>query len=446
MEEKTTPQVHSNGGSSVPPQGSKLKTLLKNKKLLIIAGVVAVLLLAAALFFLTKDEKNQSAANSEQQNNTQGNSDTQQGTQVQDDAFARENLQGCKDREISFTHAPIPLDQMGYIEPMGKTNDGHVTPTDHVYISPLNPRAADNTYDVVMPADGTVTVVAAMPAQYVGDSNQQTAPEDHRLVIAHNCQYASIFIHVHKLSEALSSAVGGTLEPNTSKQVAIELKAGDKLGKIGGNPVDWSLMDAKQTLKGFITPSLYARESWKIHVIDPIAIYSGSLKDQLIAKSLRSVEPYGGKIDYDKKGALVGNWFKEGTNGYEGVDMSRYWDGHLSIAPNYIDPSATTVSLGNWQGKAAQFTAKSGSSDPATVTASTGVVKYEVVPGGYQTASGQQWNMGFAKGIKAVQTGTVKGTVLVQVQEGEKLKVELFPDKTASQVSGFTSSAQTYVR
>jgi hypothetical protein len=371
----------------------------------------------------------------------------QQKLLAQNDPFAQQYLQGCKEgRTVSFTQSPIPFDQLGMIEPMGKMTDGHVTPTDHVYIAPKTMAAADNTTDVVMPADGTVTVIAAMPAQYIGDKNQQTAPEDHRLVIAHNCKYVSIFIHVHALSEALRSAIGTALQPNEQKQVALELKAGDKLGKIGGNPVDWSLMDATKTLGGFITPDLYKGEPWKIHVIDPISVYNGTTKEQLIAKSLRSVEPYGGKIDYDKKGALIGNWFREGTNGYMGADQSRYWDGHLAVAPNYIDPASTVVSVGNWQGKAAQFAVK-GAADPASITKGSGLIKYELSEQNYVTPAGREWTgQEFVKGIKTSQTGSVKGVAMFQVLDGEKLKVELFPGKAATQVSAFTSDAKIYVR
>lgn len=414
--------------------------------LLGIAGVLVVLGAAAGILLATKDKDQARTSDTTARNQSANASEEQKTLLAQQDPFVQQHLQGCKDRTVSFTSPPVPVSQLGYIEPMGKMNDGHVTPTDHVYVSPLSQQAADNTYDVVMPADGTVSVISAMPAQYIGDRNQQTAPEDHRLVIQHNCRYVSIFIHVHKLSDALQQALGSKLEPNTSKMVSVELKAGDKLGKIGGNPVDWTLADVKQTLGGFITPSLYNSESWKIHAIDPIAVYSGDMRTQLIAKSLRAVEPYGGKIDYDKKGALIGNWFREKTNGYSGADQSRYWDGHLAVVPDYIDPAGTVFSVGNWNGKAAQLMVKGGA-DPATVTKASGVVKYELVSVGYKTTGGQGWSGGpLQKGMKASADGAVQGTALLQVQDGETLKVELFPGKTAAQVSGFTDGAMLYVR
>lgn len=407
-----------------------------NRKLFIITLAVILLLAGGIpiLLMTTKDTPKKS--------NT---SEQKQQTAAQDD-FAQQYLRGCNaNRQVSFTQSPVLLAQLGSIEPMGKTSDGHVTPTDHVYVAPKNQTAADNTTDVVMPADGTVTSIQTMPAQYIGDRNQQVAAEDHRLVIAHNCRYVSIFIHVHQLSDALKKAAGD-MQPNSQKEVSVELKAGDKLGKIGGNPVDWSLMDATKKLSGFITPALYKGEPWKVHVIDPLSAYSDELKAQLIAKSLRTVPPYGGKIDYDKPGALAGNWFREGTNGYAGVNRERYWDGHFSIAPNHIDPTAVTISLGNWQGKATQFTAVSGPAKPEDITRASGIVKYEVIAPNYVAPDGAPFDGQVARGSRLLQTGPVQGVVLLQVMDGEKLKVELFPGKPTASVGNFTSAAQLYTR
>jgi hypothetical protein len=412
----------------------------KNRtKLLIIAvSAVAGLLLigvVAAILLIGGDDKQKPVTTTNGTNR-----------QSQPAAFAQQYLRDCTDRDVSFTAAPIPIAQMGYIEPMGKVQDGHVTPTDHVYVSPKSMNAADNTTDVVMPADGTVIEVGAMPAQYIGDQAQQTAPEDHRLIIAHNCRYVSIFIHVHQLSDALKTAVGGKMEPNTQKQVSVVLKAGDKLGKIGGNPVDWSLMDATKTLSGFITPSLYNIEPWKIHVIDPLSVYKGAAREQLIEKSLRTSEPYGGKIDYDQKGTLRGNWFRQGTNGYAGASQERYWDGHLSIAPDYLDPSTTIFSVGNWEGTAAQMTVR-GNVDPLATTPRSSLIKYEVLTRQYRGPGGQSWTgPGLVRGLTLSQSAPQKGTVLLQVLEGERLKMELFPGKVASDVSDFTDAAQIYIR
>lgn len=364
------------------------------------------------------------------------------------DLFVQQYGNNCDDKPSpAFTSSPIATDQVGYIIPMGQMSDGHVTPTDHVYVAPLNPDAADNSYNVVMPADGKVVYVAAMPAQYIGDKKDtKTAPEDHRIVVSFNCQYYSIFIHVHQLSDKLKAEVGD-LTPNTNKQLALNLRAGDPIGKIGGNPVDWTMVDTEATLKGFISPRLYEREPWKMHTIDPFSMYKGTLRSQLEAKSLRSEKPIGGKIDYDKRGALVGNWFKSGTNGYEGTSPERYWDGHLSVVPDHIDPNSTIVSIGNWQGSAKQFAVK-GTVDPSQITKANSPVKYELMALNYETPEAAPWNphSGFVRGLKVSQHNPVAGTIMFEVQDGEKLRVETFPGKTAAQVNVLTPAAQIYER
>ena len=351
----------------------------------------------------------------------------------------------CKDRDVKFTASPVPLNQLGYIEPLGKVSDGHVTPTDHVYMAPKNQQAADNTTDVVMPADGTVVEIARMPDQYIGDRNQQTADEDHRIVVSFSCRYFAIFIHVHQLSPALAQAAG-QMAPNENKRVSVDLKAEALIGRIGGNPVDWTPIDTDKQLKGFIGPDKYQGEPWKIYTVSPFDLYQGTLKRQMESKSLRTVSPLGGKIDWDLKGKLQGNWFREGTDysGQGGGD--RYWDGHLSVAPDYIDGLTPIVSIGNWEGKAAQYAAK-GDFNPAKVGVNAGPVKVELTKITYLLQDGSFANLTQPqRGMKVDTSGAVVGTILFQVEKGEKLKLEKFPGKSASQVSGFTNAAQTYER
>lgn len=363
-------------------------------------------------------------------------------------SFAGQYKDACKDRKVSFTSGPMPASQLSYIEPLGKVSDGHVTPTDHVYLHGADFNAGANAYDAIMPADGTVVEVSAMPGQYIGDTNQQTAAEDHRLVISHSCRYYSIFIHVHRLDPILQQAVGD-LTPNTSKRVSMELKAGDKLGKVGGSGFDWTAVDTSKKLAGFISPELYQGEPWKIHTISPFDLYAGSLRRELESKSLRTFSPLGGKIDWDQRGRLIGNWFRAGSGGYSGQtgnNAGRYWDGHLSVAPDYIDGKTIIISIGNWGGTAKQMAAKS-NFNPANISAGSGPVKVELTPLSYNLADGSPWAGGApAKGMKVSTSGPTAGIILFEVQKGEKLRVEKFIGKTAEQVSSFTGAAETYER
>ena len=410
------------------------------KQLIIIGSTIAVVALAMGAFFLFFNKSDR------EQNKDQ--SPNQQETSAQS-LFLQQNGEGCKERDVAFTSAPMKLSELAYIRPLGAMGDGHVTPTDHVYIGGPNPNAADNTYAVLMPADGTVTNVGAMPAQYIGDrADQKVAAEDHRIVISHSCRYFSIYIHIHKLSDKITAAVG-KLQPNENKKANVELKAGEIVGYIGGSTFDWTPVDTTKTLTGFITPSLYEGEPWKIHTVSPFDLYTGDLKAQLEAKSLRTVAPLGGKIDYDQPGKLVGNWFREGSGGYTGPagnNGGRYWDGHLSVVPDYVHPSSTIVSIGNWNGSAQQLLVK-GMQDPSKVNEQSGVVKYELLQLTYQNPNNPGADVRMpTKGLVPDQNSPSQGTIIFQVLSGEKLKVETFPGKSAGQVSGFTENAKIYER
>ena len=116
------------------------------------------------------------------------------------------------------------------------------------------------------------------------------------------------------------------------------------------------------------------------------------------------------------------------------------------FAYNEIDPLFIIVSLGNFAGEAKQFAVKGNSPDPADVQISTGLVKYELMDF-YYTSNGEMWDhMHMAPNIGVSSSGPVKGIVLVQLLESRKIKVEVFPNKSAGEVQGFTSDAKTYTR
>jgi len=364
-----------------------------------------------------------------------------------DDQFIQQYGGNCdKNAVASFTSPPLAIDKIYGIEPLGKMSDGHVTPIDHVYVSPLDQNAADNTYDVLAPSASRVVRIDRMPAQYIGDqTGVKLASDDFRLVLAHDCQYYSIFIHVHKLAAKLD-VIGAALKPNEHKDTNIVVEAGEVIAHIGGNPFDWTLIDTKTTLTGLKTPSLYTSEPWKVHTIDPFSVYAGTLQAQLQAKSFRTTAPFGGKLDYDQAGKLIGSWFKQGTNGYAGASQDRYWDGHLAIAPNNIDPTTTIVSIGNWDGTAKQFAVK-GLVDPTVITPASEPVTYELMEVSYTLANGSPFSGGqYSRDMKASQNGAVVGLIMFQVMAGEKLKVEKFVGKTKTQVTAFTSAAENYER
>lgn len=340
---------------------------------------------------------------------------------------------GCsgKDR-VSMTHIPMNMDDVREIDPIGLTAGSHVTPIDHLYFYPKeSPR---DKYPVYAMADGTIVEIQA---RNVNVSSGEQRPPEYRIVIQHSCQTISYFDLVTKLDPSIAAKVGSLSSNGWSGRIAV--KGGQEIGRIGGQSLDTAIYNMDLTLKGFIHPDMYAGEPWKIHTDDFFSYFDSSLKDAMLAKNPRTVEPRSGKIDYDLAGKLRGNWFKTGTGGYTGDDSKKvgdgsgrgYWSGHLAFFYNAFKPSQINISIGEFEnGQPEAFAVSGNTPDPANVDTSSGVVKYELLQ---ITQNGTLGN-------------TVRGVILVQVEAGEKLKVEIFPGKTANQVSGFTSAAVSYER
>jgi hypothetical protein len=77
----------------------------------------------------------------------------------------------------------------------------------------------------------------------------------------------------------------------------------------------------------------------------------------------------------------------------------------------------------------------------------SGLVVYELV--GYDRWAGSQpWDgESLVTGLEARNRDSeVRGTVLLQLVEDRRLRVEAFPGKSASEVTGFTAAALMYQR
>jgi hypothetical protein len=77
------------------------------------------------------------------------------------------------------------------------------------------------------------------------------------------------------------------------------------------------------------------------------------LRTKLLSFNPRKAKPLGGRIDHDIDGKLVGNWYREATGGYAGLNRRwDYWVGHLTFAYHHVDPSQVIISIGDVDGKA----------------------------------------------------------------------------------------------
>jgi hypothetical protein len=285
------------------------------------------------------------------------------------------------------------------------------------------------------------------------DIGPREKPEgaEYRLVFSISCTLFYYYDLVTSLSPDIKKVYDQAKGGEVKQPINIPVKEGQTIGRIGGQTLDFAVWDTEKPLSGFIVPEHYDGEAWKIYTADPLDFYTEPLKKLVLAKYPRMIEPLSGKIDYDLSGRAVGNWFREGSGGYAsktGADKA-YYKNHLAIAYDNFDPASLVFSIGDFSGEAKQFGIRGNKPDPKDVSASSGLVKYELVQQDWIVpATGKYWDrFSFAKGLRAKnRQDIILGVALVQMIEDGKLKVEVFPGKSANQVSGFTSKAKVYER
>ena len=356
---------------------------------------------------------------------------------------AGQQLSGGKcEGEGSVKLGALPMDEKDfpYLEPYGLMIDSHVTPIDHMYFAPASRDSAIDAYNVYAPADGVITEIQRRDRS--GDGGE--VKEEFRLVITYTCTFLSYYDLITVLDPKILEA--SELEKSDNIQTEISVNEGQLIGKIGKQTLDFAVWDTTRPLEGFVNPKSYESEPWKIYTVNPFDYFADDVKKILLAKNLRTVEPIEGKIDYDIDGKLVGNWFEDGTNGYGGSNRNKYWEGHMSIVYNHLDPTAIIISIGNFDGQSRQMAVRGNKPDPAEVSKETGLVKYELTNFQYVRSDGQQIEGDFEINMKVIEGQELIGTVVFQLMETRKLKMEVFPGKTSAEVFGFTAQARIYER
>ena len=320
-----------------------------------------------------------------------------------------------------FANSPLRPEDFESLLPYGLIVGAHVTPIDHMYFSPADWSLGRDAYEVRAIQDGLI--YALQPRDINVDAN--TAGErEWRMDIAHSCTFASYFDLITSLSPELEAiwAKWGAVPPD-----GIPIQAGQLVGWIGGQTLDFGVYDWEVVLPGFINPSRYDGEPWKIHTVDPFPYFPDDIREALLAKMERQVEPRAGKIDHDIDGRLVGNWFQQGTGGYQDPgDTWNYWDGHLAFVPDAIDPSVWWFSIGNYDGEADQFPLRGDQPDPRDVSVNSGPITYVLT--------------------HPYNPGEEVGVVLVEMTADRIVNLEVFADQTVPEVAGFTDAMRIYER
>jgi hypothetical protein len=347
---------------------------------------------------------------------------------------------------VRFTHSPMRLADIERLTPYGLMVGGHVCPIDHGYFYPKALKPGQEHFDVFAPADGFVVQVGHR-TQLTGSSDRDRPYDDYALVIEHSSTFYTQYDLLTKLDAAILDRLDAPVRERFARKemgpaiaVRIPVRAGQPIGKVGGRSLDFGVVNTEVRLPGFLNPRLYGHYAWRVHVVDPFDYFHEPLKSELLKLNPRKTKPYFGKIDYDVDGRLVGNWFLAGSGGYPGDhrDPRGYWMGHLAFAYHHIDPSLLIVSIGDFDGRPRQFAVRGNGPDPADVSVETGPVKYELV---YAPINSSGESIELPTELRGVQ-----GVMLVQLVENRRVKLEVFPRKASSEVSGFTTAATTYER
>lgn len=356
----------------------------------------------------------------------------------------------CEGKGITKLNS-FPLDpkDIELIIPMGRVQDSHVTPTDHQYIIPKGTSGSIVTdepekYQIKAPFDGFITNIELFKEPVEQAYRKDPYRNNYLVVFEYSCDYYVRLIHIDTLAENINSQVEFR-DPSSQHPTAnprIKVKEGDVIGTVGPHSFDFQIMDTTKPNKDILSPENI--DTWTSVTVDTFDYISDSLRSQLLPKNIRTKEPLGGKVGYDKAGTLMGNWFRVGR---DKNNRDEYWTENLSIVYDHIDESQIRVSLGKFGGYPKAFGVKGNTPDPKDVNKATGVVKYELVKFDYHDSGGKIWDtIHFAPGLVAKNTDEQAGVVLFELQEDGKLKVEIFPGKGKDQVSAFTSNARVYSR
>jgi hypothetical protein len=357
----------------------------------------------------------------------------------------------CSGSQIKkLTHVPIDAADITNILPYGGVVGAHVMPISHGYIWPGKQHDPRDKYNVYAMADSTLLGISSRSVNV--DSGQPKQAE-FQLQFSISC----VEFYYYDLITSLTPDLQKYLDEHPSQSqfgnsvtVNIPIKAGQLLGKIGGQTLDWAVWDFNKTLSGYVIPEHYKGDYPRIHLVSPFDYMSDEVKQALLPKLARGVPPVEGKVDYDIDGKLIGGWFLEGSGGYSGLDQGngRYWEGHLAIIPDYHDPTFMGISIGAYTpGKEAQFSIARDAPDPKTIGVESGLVKYDLYQGDHTLSDGGMWDRFTpVKDLVGKTNGPSQGCALFQLVEARKLKVEFTPGHPCMQTTLFTSSAKSYAR
>lgn len=299
------------------------------------------------------------------------------------------------DLGLTFKASPIDPAAIRWITPLGNLNPpDHPLPTDHIYFYFADPDAGESPTlrrtAFFAPGDGTVsTVLQNNPAWpdlkvFVTATGNMTYYVDH-------------------------------LIPDAPLTVGMQIRAGQRLGTTGSvYAVDLGLLNS-QVRQPFLNPGRYVNSD-SLNADAPLRYFEEPLRTQLYGKVQRLGSERDGRIAYDVAGRLSGNWFSE----YGAVP--------LAFAQDTYDPTQVRLSVPGFFPVSGVFGVGASDPFPGEVTVGSGKVRYSLTRA--------------RTGLPI--PGEVSGTLLVQMLDEGRIRVESFPPGDAA--AAFTANAREFLR
>lgn len=354
----------------------------------------------------------------------------------------------CEGEGVPYKLSEPPMDPEDFsiVVPYGLMVGGHVTPIDHQYFSPISYQSEPDAYEVRAMADSAIVDITTRSRPF---------GQEYRMVFAVSCTFLYYYDLVTSLTPSIQQAYDQAL--TSGEPVNIPVEAGQLIGRIGGQTLDFAVWDTTKPLDGFVVSEHYESELWKQYTADPLDYYTAELKEFILTRYVRTTPPISGKIDHDIDGRLIGNWFLEGTNGYAGDGQTTegaYWTTHLSFSPDHYVPNWFVVSIGDYevdqnQGPGSQFVSAKNTPNPKDVSVETGLVKYDLTGWSYYDQTAGVWDRNSITTDLSIQVNPSGGTracAMVQMLETRKLRFEAFKGQNCAEVVDFSAAAKIYTR
>ena len=300
--------------------------------------------------------------------------------------------------------SPIDLSTLIEATPLGKlAPPGHVLPTDHVYLSFVNPSGALNQ-------DCSPRSIYAAGSGVVSFILQTETAGDTKVMV----QMTKTFYYYYDHVLLLPGVVLGS-----------KVVAGDKIATTTGRcpSFDLGVYDLDVKPSGYLNPARYGELG--AHPASPYQYFSEPLRTAYYAK-VRVHEGVpadkDGKLDWGIKGHLAGDWFHTSLGATANAAGPDGWIKTIAFAYDWYDRTPK-ISIGGTISNPLVLTISKNDPDPALISPASGIIAYRDTPTGPQNRLG--W-------------------VLVQMLTDERIKIEYFADESFP--SAFTSAAQEYIR